>query len=127
MKRVSADIAEDIVQDVLFALWRRREALRIEDHLGPYLFAAVRSKVIQHVRHERVVETAGAGTPRRIHRHRQKLPNPPTNKQSSKSYRPRVRQALNQLSEQQQTVLTLRWTQGMTYDEIATVLRISAQ
>ena len=34
-KRVSDDLAEDIVQDVLFALWRRRAELQVDDHLGP--------------------------------------------------------------------------------------------
>jgi RNA polymerase sigma-70 factor (ECF subfamily) len=126
VRRVPTDVAEDIVQDVLFALWRRREDLHIDDHLGPYLFAAVRSKVIQHLRHERVVEAA--------ERERSDAPfgigeAPPTPDDDAEfeELQAAVRQALSHLSEQQQTILTLRWTQGMTYDEIATVLGISRE
>ena len=122
--RVPGDIAEEIVQDVLFSLWRRRHDLAADDYLGPYLFAAVRSKVIQHVRHRRVIDATeqeypddrlGAGEALAL----------PDDDTAYHELRDAIHDALSGLSEQHRTILTLRWTQGMTYDEIAMVLGIS--
>jgi RNA polymerase sigma-70 factor (family 1) len=40
--------AEDLVQDVFFSLWKRRETLRIND-LGPYLHTAIRYGILNHI------------------------------------------------------------------------------
>ena len=48
--------AEDVVQDVLLELWRRRQTLVLESSLRGYLFRATRNRVLNRVRHERVVE-----------------------------------------------------------------------
>lgn len=47
-------VAEEVVQDVMLELWRRREALSIEDSLRAYLFRATRNRALNHVRHGRV-------------------------------------------------------------------------
>lgn len=125
-RRVPGDVAEDIVQDVLFSLWHRREALQIDDHLGPYLFAAARSKVIQYKRHERIVETTERDYPDVPLGVGASLPTPDQDA-TFEELQAAIHRALDQLSEQQHTVLLLRWTQGMTYDEIATVLGISRE
>lgn len=45
------DIAEEIVQDVLLALWQRRDTLVVEDSLRAYLFRATRNRALNHLRH----------------------------------------------------------------------------
>ncbi|MFL5562523.1 MAG: RNA polymerase sigma-70 factor [Gemmatimonadaceae bacterium] len=45
------DVAEEIVQDVLLALWQRRDALVVEDSLRAYLFRATRNRALNHLRH----------------------------------------------------------------------------
>jgi RNA polymerase sigma-70 factor (ECF subfamily) len=45
------DVAEEIVQDVLLELWRRRETLVVEDSLRGYLFRATRNRALNHLRH----------------------------------------------------------------------------
>jgi RNA polymerase sigma-70 factor (ECF subfamily) len=125
-RSVSPAVAEEIVQDVFFALWRRRAEITLDDHLGPYLFAAVRSKTIQHARHVRVVEDTarrhaeaplGSGMP----------PVSPDDGVVFAELQRAVAEAIGQLTELQRNVLTLRWTQGMTYGQIATVLGISQE
>jgi RNA polymerase sigma-70 factor (ECF subfamily) len=45
------DLAEEIVQDVLLALWQRRDTLVVEDSLRAYLFRATRNRALNHLRH----------------------------------------------------------------------------
>lgn len=44
-------VAEELVQEVMLALWRRREALSPDEALGPYLVRAVRNRALNHLRH----------------------------------------------------------------------------
>ena len=121
---VPREIAEDIVQDVFFSLWQRREEFFISsDGLTRYLFAAVRKKVLQHLRHQRVrdrnsvavVDVPGAGP----------KPYSPEDELLSDELERAVHLALANLSAVQREVVTLRWTQGMPYADIASILGIS--
>ncbi len=44
-------VAEELVQEVLLNLWRRREALAPDEALGPYLVRATRNRALNHLRH----------------------------------------------------------------------------
>jgi RNA polymerase sigma-70 factor (ECF subfamily) len=50
--------AEEVVQDVMLELWRRRETLAIDESWRAYLFRAVRNRALNELRHERVAELA---------------------------------------------------------------------
>lgn len=45
------DVAEEIVQEVMLALWQRRDSLVVEDSLRAYLFRATRNRALNHIRH----------------------------------------------------------------------------
>ncbi len=69
-----SEIAADIVQDVLYRLWRDRDRLVIEGPLRPYLRRAVRNRALDQVKRHRVetqwrarelVEQADAVSPAR--------------------------------------------------------------
>ena len=47
-------LAEEVVQEVMLELWRRRESLSIDESLRAYLFRATRNRALNHLRHERV-------------------------------------------------------------------------
>jgi RNA polymerase sigma-70 factor (ECF subfamily) len=51
----SRAVAEEIVQDVMLELWRRREHLADEGSPQAYLFQATRNRALNHLRHERVI------------------------------------------------------------------------
>lgn len=54
-------VAEELVQDVMLELWRRRTRLAEDGSVQAYLFRATRNRALNHVRHLRVVQrTAGA-------------------------------------------------------------------
>jgi RNA polymerase sigma-19 factor, ECF subfamily len=50
--------AEEVGQDVMLELWRRRESLRVDDSLRGYLFQATRNRALNQIRH-RLVERRG--------------------------------------------------------------------
>jgi len=50
--------AEDVVQDVMVELWRRRDSLVLETSLRAYLFRAVRNRALNHIRHQRIAPRA---------------------------------------------------------------------
>ena len=52
-------LAEEVVQDVMLELWRRREELVIGDSPRAYLLRATRNRALNHLRHLRV-EQRGA-------------------------------------------------------------------
>ena len=47
-------VAEEVVQDVLLEVWRRRETLAIDESWRAYLFRAVRNRSLNELRRERV-------------------------------------------------------------------------
>ena len=50
LKRVrSRDDAKDLVQDLFFTLWMKRDCLVISTSLSAYLFTAIKYKVINHI------------------------------------------------------------------------------
>jgi RNA polymerase sigma-70 factor (ECF subfamily) len=48
--------AEEVVQDVLLELWRRRHTIAIESTLRAYLQRATRNRALNVVRHEKVAQ-----------------------------------------------------------------------
>src|ERR1043165_119616 len=53
--------AEEVVQDVMLELWRRRESITFETSLRAYLFQAARNRGLNYLRRQRV-EARGEGT-----------------------------------------------------------------
>jgi len=123
----TADTAEDIVQDVLFDVWQRRDAFTVQaGSLTAYLFSAVRNRAVTHLRHQ--------GTVRRMEENEGLLeppgmgarPQAPDARVIEQDLRLAVDAAIARLPDVQRAVLLLRWTQGMSYERIAEVLSISA-
>ena len=47
-------VAEELVQDVMLELWRRRETLTSDGSAQAYLFQATRNRVLNHLRHLKI-------------------------------------------------------------------------
>ena len=48
------EVAEQVVQDGLLEVWRRRESLQLDEGWRAYLFRATRNRSLNELRHERV-------------------------------------------------------------------------
>ncbi|HEY3404715.1 MAG TPA: RNA polymerase sigma-70 factor [Ohtaekwangia sp.] len=52
--RIPREDAEEIVQEVFVSLWARRESLRAEVEVKPYLFASVKYMIIRYMQKQKV-------------------------------------------------------------------------
>ncbi len=114
--------AEDIAQDVLIGLWRRRHDLTIETSLRAYLFRATRNRALNRIRDERVRRDAephiAAGA----------LRPPPTDAAAVQSeIEAALRAAVQTLPPRCREVFELSRVHGLAYAEIADVLGISVK
>jgi RNA polymerase sigma-70 factor (ECF subfamily) len=117
----SPDVAEEIVQDVLLWLWRRRDEVR-PTGLVAYVYAAVRNRSLNHVRDRRRVDrwTASAVVDLRVAGVGQPAPGPEESvvrqEASDELWR-----AIGRLPARRREVVVLRWLNDLSYAEIAEI------
>jgi RNA polymerase sigma-70 factor (ECF subfamily) len=118
----SRAIAEEIVQDVMLELWKRRETLAEDTSPQAYLFQAARNRSLNHVRHERVAKDGApyAARPETVDAtaHSQVVED---------EMKVAVKRAIDGLPDRCREVFELSRTSGLKYSEIATVLGISVK
>jgi RNA polymerase sigma-70 factor (ECF subfamily) len=114
-------LAEEIAQEVLLELWRRRDTLVLSSALGSYLHQATRNRALNRLRQER---TARRGEP---------YVRPPgaspdaDDRALSSELRATAERAIRDLTPPQREVFELSRTHGLTYHEIATLLGLSVK
>ena len=127
-----AGVAEELVQDLFCALWRRREEWEPEGPIRNYLLAAARNRAISHLRHRRMAthkarEWAGpAGGDERPPGMGRPIATPDRDLEL-RELSEACRRAIHQLPERRRLVLTLRWQHQMSHAEIARLLGISVK
>jgi RNA polymerase sigma-70 factor (ECF subfamily) len=114
-------LAEEIAQEVLLELWRRRHELVLTGPLGTYLHQAARNRSLNRLRQERTA------------RRNEPFVRPPRAVEGAdaRAVRAELRiaaeEAIAQLSGPQREVFDLSRTRGLTYQEIAALLGISVK
>lgn len=115
-------VAEEIAQDVMLELWRRRESLTPDGSAQAYLFQATRNRALNHVRHTRVRQrgepyargpsaSAPAGPAALV----------------EEEIGVALQTALGEMPERTRRVFELSRIQGLRYAEIAETLGISVK
>lgn len=114
-------LAEEIAQDVLLELWRRRDTLELTGPVRAYLHSAARNRALNRLRQGRTAQRgevylkgpseAPAADSRVI----------------SGELAEAVVEAIASLSEPQREVFDMSRTRGLTYNEIAALLGISVK
>ncbi|HEV7594650.1 MAG TPA: RNA polymerase sigma-70 factor [Gemmatimonadaceae bacterium] len=114
--------AEEIAQEVMLELWRRRESLQVEQSFGAYLMRSTRNRALNHVRHQRIVARELASATFEVRE------SPGTDADMlGVELEQVVREAIAALPERCREVFELSRTQGMKYVDIASVLEISVK
>ena len=113
-------VAEEIAQDVMLEVWRRRESIVLEATLRAYLFRAARNRALNYIRHERVVQRAAP--------YAADEPSAPASAEhalADAEINRAVRAALEQLPPRCREVFELSRVHNLKYAEIARTLDIS--
>lgn len=117
-------LAEEIAQDVMLELWRRRETIEVEQSFRAYLLRSTRNRALNHVRHQRIVMreatiAAAAAENARVQSAEDEM--------LGTELERAVRQAIDDLPERTREVFQLSREKGLKYSEIAVVLDISVK
>ena len=114
--------AEEVAQEVMLELWRRRDGLDIRESLRAYLYRAARNRALNVLRHERVVEAAAPYA--RMPESEQARAEPDLLEQELDAA---VAAAVAQLPERCREIFQLSRVDGLRYVEIADTLGISVK
>lgn len=115
-------VGEEVGQDVMLELWRRRESLAVDESLRAYLVRAARNRALNHLRHERMkVRTAPHAAGETV-----TPPDAPV-RLAEAEIDAAVRAAVSELPERCREVFELSRGQGLRYAEIAGVMGISVK
>jgi len=113
-------VAEELVQDVMLELWRRRETLSSDGSAQAYLFQATRNRVLNHLRHLKIeqrsepeVRGESSSTP------------PADAALVQQELSTAVQRAVQALPDRCREVFELSRVHGLKYAEIAHALGIS--
>jgi RNA polymerase sigma-70 factor, ECF subfamily len=115
-----ADPAEEVAQDVMLELWRRRHLIDTSVSLRAYLLRSVKNRALNHLRHLKVRRQSEADV--------EALYDAPLGSDQpiiAKELGEAVRLALAELPPRCREVFELSRVQGLKYAEIATALDIS--
>jgi len=113
--------AEDVAQEVMLELWRRRAALPGDTRIRAYLYQSARNRALNHARHARVARRAEPDLP---------LPSapPPTDAGASTGeLDAAMRAAVGALPGDVRETFRMSRTDGLTYAEIARAQGISVK
>jgi RNA polymerase sigma-70 factor, ECF subfamily len=115
-------VAEEVVQEVMLELWRRRERLDPAGSPQSYLFQSTRNRALNHLRHLRVQQRSAPF-----------LAAPEVREASAPSQvvaseiDAAFRQALEELTPRCREVFELSRVRGLRYTEIADTLGVSVK
>ncbi|KIC96220.1 RNA polymerase sigma factor [Flavihumibacter solisilvae] len=113
--------AEEIVQDVFLKIWLNREKLLTIERFDQYLFIVARNHIYNVMRKKIMEEPLSMWSLECI----PETTNLPDDRVLVKDYERLVNKVVEQLPPQQRRIYTLSRQQGLSQEEIATLLQIS--
>ncbi|MDB4917800.1 MAG: polymerase sigma-70 factor [Gemmatimonadetes bacterium] len=114
-------LAEEIAQDVMLELWRRRESLVLTGPVRAYLQQATRNRALNRIRQSRTAQRGEVYI-------KGPSESPPSDSRAiAGELQMAVAGAIASLSEPQREVFEMNRTKGLTYGEIAELLGISVK
>lgn len=116
------DIAEEIIQDLFYVLWRDRESLQIFTSLNGYLYKAVRNRSLQYCEHRQVRDLHKDST---VAVSVDISDSTPEELLEYKELDELINEALKKMPERRLKIFRMQRFEGKKYAEIAKILSIS--
>jgi RNA polymerase sigma-19 factor, ECF subfamily len=113
---------EDVVQEVMLELWRRRAEVTIQESLRAYLMRSTRNRALNQIRHANVQRKAEPELARD-----EAVSATGASRLVASELRDAITAAIAELPPACREVFVLSRTQGLRYAEIATTLGISVK
>ena len=116
-------MAEEIVQQVFCKIWERKEQLEIHTSARAYLYKTVYHESLNYLKHKKVMSAYA------LHavRHSEKETENAAGKVLAGELNEHIRTALNELPEQCRIIFQMSRFEGLKYQEIADVLKLSVK
>lgn len=125
---VDEDEAEDIIQDVFFELWNRRDKVEFGDNIKSFLYRSVYTKALNVIKHKNIVENYNAEETE-LYNSRIEFYQPDNTEVIKRiedfELRKEINHAINSLPEKCREVFKLSYIYNHTNKEIADVLGLS--
>ena len=116
-------MGEEIVQNVFFKFWEKREQLTIETSPKAYLYKAVYHDCLNYIKHKKVKSAHAMHVVRQAN---DKVENT-SGKVLMTELKERIQLAMNELPEQCRTIFQMSRFEELKYQEIASKLGISVK
>jgi RNA polymerase sigma-70 factor (ECF subfamily) len=114
------DIAEEIVQDLFFRVWQKKEKIKIESSLNGYLFRSVHNRCLHYIDHLKVMERhENEMSEQRVYAEN------PADILQYKELQARIAGILEKLPERCGQIFCMSRYEGLKYSEIAERLSVS--
>ncbi|HEX8671797.1 MAG TPA: RNA polymerase sigma-70 factor [Longimicrobium sp.] len=113
--------AEDVAQETMLELWRRRESLPADTRIRAYLYQTVRNRSLNHIRHLRVARRAEPDLPLPT------APDPADAAALTGELDVAMKAAVGALPDDVRETFQMSRIDGLTYAEIARTLGVSVK
>jgi RNA polymerase sigma-70 factor (ECF subfamily) len=116
-------MAEEIVQQVFYKLWERRDQVVISQSMNAYLYRSVYNECLNYLKHQKVKQAHQSHTKYTGQEGVESV----SKKLIAKELETKIADALNQLPEQCRTIFQLSRFEELKYREIADRLNLSVK
>ncbi|MCF6365491.1 MAG: RNA polymerase sigma-70 factor [Bacteroidales bacterium] len=110
--------ADEIVQTFFVKLWQQRKKLKIKSSVKSYLYTSVRNTALNFIKKEKT---------RNIYEEKYEVDNTEKKEEINKDINKIYNEAVEKLPERTKQVFILSKNEGLTYNEIAEYLQITAK
>ena len=116
-------IAEEIVQNVFFKIWEKRDQLQIDDSLKAYLYRAVHNESLNHLKHLKIKNSFQLQYSGNMESSNQDA----SNQMIASELENDIQKAINELPQQCRTIFQMSRFEQLKYQQIADQLNISVK
>lgn len=118
------EVAEEIVEELFYVLWKERESIRVFHSIKSYLYGAVRNEALQYCEHQEVRSRYRDAV---MASSKQEEGSGPQEQMEYKELQSLINRTLEKLPERRLRIFRMHRIEGKKYVEIASLLSLSVK